>query len=63
MYYILCTVVFTPLARSDRGPIRVQYSKNPLGRKRDAEGRCVEGGGCGWVRVWVRVWMFGLVGE
>ncbi len=39
------------------------YRQAVLGRKRDAEGRCVEGGGCGWVRVWVRVWMFGLVGE
>ncbi|GFR49169.1 hypothetical protein Agub_g11191 [Astrephomene gubernaculifera] len=30
------------LASSDRGPIRVQYSKNPFGRKRDADGRMIE---------------------
>lgn len=26
------------LASSNRGPIRLQYSKNPFGRKRDAQG-------------------------
>ncbi|GIL93367.1 hypothetical protein Vretifemale_20767 [Volvox reticuliferus] len=30
------------LASSDRGPIRVQYSKNPFGRKRDVDGRMIE---------------------
>ncbi|KAG2493881.1 hypothetical protein HYH03_007818 [Edaphochlamys debaryana] len=30
------------LSSSDRGPIRVQYSKNPFGRKRDFEGRPVD---------------------
>ncbi|PNH03464.1 Cell wall integrity protein scw1 [Tetrabaena socialis] len=29
------------LSSSDRGPIRVQYSKNPFGRKRDGEGNRV----------------------
>jgi hypothetical protein len=31
------------LASSDRGGIRIQYSKNPFGRKRDAAGAFVEG--------------------
>lgn len=39
------------LASSDRGGIRIQYSKNPFGRKRDAAGAFVEtaavGGGGG----------------
>ncbi|KXZ42804.1 hypothetical protein GPECTOR_117g369 [Gonium pectorale] len=30
------------LGSSDRGPIRVQYSKNPFGRKRDIDGRMIE---------------------
>lgn len=31
------------LASSDRGPIRVQYSKNPFGRKRDSAGTPLAG--------------------
>ena len=31
------------LATSDRGPIRLQYSKNPFGRKRDAVGNGMAG--------------------
>ncbi|PNW79726.1 hypothetical protein CHLRE_08g364700v5 [Chlamydomonas reinhardtii] len=30
------------LNSSDRGPIRVQFSKNPFGRKRDVDGRVIE---------------------
>ena len=30
------------LASSDRGGIRIQYSKNPFGRKRDAAGAFVD---------------------
>lgn len=30
------------LASSDRGPIRIQYSKNPFGKKRDATGQYVD---------------------
>ncbi|KAG2427887.1 hypothetical protein HYH02_014491 [Chlamydomonas schloesseri] len=30
------------LISSDRGPIRVQFSKNPFGRKRDIDGRVIE---------------------
>jgi hypothetical protein len=32
------------LASSDRGGIRIQYSKNPFGRKRDAAGAFVDPG-------------------
>ena len=32
------------LSSSDRGGIRIQYSKNPFGRKRDVYGNVVEGG-------------------
>lgn len=35
------------LASSDRGGIRIQYSKNPFGRKRDAAGAFVEAGAAG----------------
>lgn len=30
------------LHSSDRGPIRIQYSKNPLGKKRDASGQMID---------------------
>lgn len=30
------------LASSDRGPIRIQFSKNPFGKKRDATGQYVD---------------------
>lgn len=39
------------LASSDRGPIRIQFSKNPFGKKRDVSGQLVDarmsGGGSG----------------
>lgn len=35
------------LASSDRGGIRIQYSKNPYGKKRDFDGNTVETGGQG----------------
>lgn len=30
------------LNSSDRGPIRIQYSKNPFGKKRDAAGQLLD---------------------
>jgi hypothetical protein len=30
------------LTSSDRGPIRIQFSKNPFGKKRDATGQYVD---------------------
>ena len=34
-------------ASNDRGPVRLQYSKQPLNRKRDASGQSVGGAGGG----------------
>jgi hypothetical protein len=30
------------LASSDRGPIRIQFSKNPFGKKRDVSGQLID---------------------
>jgi hypothetical protein len=30
------------LTSSDRGPIRIQFSKNPFGKKRDVSGQLVD---------------------
>jgi hypothetical protein len=30
------------LSSSDRGPLRIQYSKNPFGKKRDSSGQMID---------------------
>jgi hypothetical protein len=37
----MCAVQGAVLSTSDRGGIRIQYSKNPFGKKRDANGNWI----------------------
>lgn len=39
---LYCWLQGAVLNSSDRGPIRIQYSKNPLGKKRDSSGQWID---------------------
>lgn len=42
LWFCCCRAQGAVLTSSERGPIRIQFSKNPFGKKRDVSGQLID---------------------